>query len=107
MALCSGENDLALNVKWYGFIYSQYIKSKIENYLGVIEAEDIKNAQRVLLSKDLGNFRRYIYQPKIKQAMSEIKYDKSDFLDGAVADVDGDEALKLLYIPPFALALFL
>ena len=102
-----GENELPLSIKWDGFIQSQYIKSKIENYLGVVEVEDIENVRRVLLSKDLGNFRRYIYQPKIEQVMSDMKYDESDFLDGAVAEVDGDEALKLLYIPPFALALSL
>lgn len=57
-----------------------------------------------MYSKDLANFRKIVYLPKIKDKVSEMMYKENDFNDGNIASQKGDDAIKLLYIPPFALS---
>jgi hypothetical protein len=97
-----GRNDLKLNMDWTSFIHSNYIKSKI---IAKVGSDDIQTIIKVIESKDLANFKKMIYLPKIvKKIEEEYEYKKDDFLDGHKAAAKGDEAIKLLYIPPFALS---
>jgi len=45
-----------------------------------------------------------VYLPKIKKDINKKIYKKKDFEDGGIAAQKGDDAIKLLYVPPFALA---
>jgi len=97
-----GKNDLKLNMSWKSFIHSHYIKSKIIDKVG---NDDIKTIIKAIESKDLANFKKMIYLPKIVKKIEEkYEFKKDDFLDGHKAAAKGDEAIKLLYIPPFALS---
>jgi len=99
-----GSNDLKLSMVWKEYIYSDFIKKQIEKKLKLEKPEDLKNILKSLYSKDLGNFKRFVYLPPIKEKIEEQRYSKNDFHDGNKAEQDGDDAIKLLYIPPFALA---
>jgi len=96
-----GKNDIKLNMNYKQFIYSDYIKNKIKQK---IPNEDIDNMLKALYSKDLANFKKIIYLPKVVDKVNEMMYKKEDFKDGAIVSKKGDEAIKLLYIPPFALS---
>ncbi len=96
-----GINDIKLNMRWKDFIYSNYIKSKIANNF---DNTNINNILKALYSKDLSNFRKLVYLPTIKDKVNDMMYKKADFKDGGKASIYGDEAIKLLYIPPFALS---
>jgi len=100
-----GKNDLKLDMDWHSFINSKYIRDKISSKVKVSDPKDIANILKAIESKDLGNFKKMVYLPKvIKKIEDEYEFTKTDFLDGHKADKKGDEAIKALYIPPFALA---
>jgi len=99
-----GQNDLTLDMTWNKFIYSNYIKNRIKLKLNTTNKEDLNNMLLALKSKDLANFRKIIYLPKIKDKVNQMMYKKDDFFDGNIAELKGDDAIKLLYIPPFALS---
>jgi len=100
-----GKNDLKLDMDWDGFVNSNYIRNKIKSKLNIEYDKDIDIIIEAIKSKDLANFKKMLYLPKIiKKIEDEYEYSKEDFLDGNKAAQKGDEAIKLLYIPPFALA---
>ena len=99
-----GKNDLKLNFTWNNFINSKFIKHKIEISLKTDNKEDFKNIFNAIKSKDLANFKKLVYLPKIISEVDKMMYMHDDFLDGGKATEQGDEAIKLLYIPPFALS---
>lgn len=100
-----GENDIKLNMNWEEFIYSDFIKFQIQKKVNLDDEESTKNLLTALYSKDLSNFRELVYRPYISEQVKEMSYDKEDFKDGAIASAYGDDAIKLLYIPPFALSI--
>ncbi len=100
-----GKNDLKLHHSWNQFMNSKFIRAKIITALNTRNTREINNFIKVIKSKDLGNFKKMIYLPKVQNKISEMMYQKKDFLDGGKAEKHGDEAIKLLYIPPFALAI--
>ena len=100
-----GKNDLRLDMDWHDFVHSKYIRNKVASKVQTDDPKDIDNILKAIESKDLGNFKKKIYLPKIiKQVVESYEYKKEDFLDGHKAAKSGDEAIKALYIPPFALA---
>ncbi len=100
-----GINDIKLSMDWKEFIYSDYIKTKLEEKIDLDDKESTNNLLLALDSKDLSNFRELVYRPYISKQLKEMSYNKEDFKDGAVASTYGDDAIKLLYIPPFALSI--
>lgn len=97
-----GKNDLKVQTDWRDFIYSDYLKTKLESK-GI---KDIKPYQDVLYSKDLANFETMIYRPKaLPIASKEIIHNYEQFYNDSKIAKKGDEAIKLLYIPPIALTL--
>ena len=101
-----GNNDLQLNMGWKEYIYSDFIQKKIIKKLKPEKKEDIEKISLALLSKDLANFKKLIYLPPIADKVTSKMYTNVQFqIDGTRAALDGDEAIKLLYIPPFALSL--
>lgn len=100
-----GKNDLKLNFDWNMFIDSNYIKNQITKKLGTNNTEDIKVVINAIRTKDLGNFKRMVYLPKVVKEVENMMYKEDDFLDGGKAASAGDDAIKLLYIPPFALSI--
>ena len=100
-----GKNDLKLDMDWHGFVHSNYIRYKVKLYVDATNKKDIQTVLNVIESKDLGNFKKMLYIPKIiKQIEEKYEYTKEDFLDAHKAAKIGDESIKALYIPPFALA---
>ena len=81
------------------YLQTEEIKNKIDN------KDDLKAISEALLSRDLGNFKQMVYIPKVSAKLNEFIYTKEDFFDGGKAESIGDDAVKLLYIPPFALSL--
>ncbi|MDF1874300.1 hypothetical protein JHD48_00975 [Sulfurimonas sp. SAG-AH-194-I05] len=100
-----GVNDIRLDMDYSNYIYSGYIQTKIQEKLPDLNEEDITNTLDALNSKDLASFRSMVYLPKISEQVKFMNFEKDDFLDGGNAEHYGDDAIKLLYIPPFALAL--
>jgi hypothetical protein len=100
-----GKNDLRLNMGWKEYIYSDFIQGKIIKKLNPEKKEDIEKISLVFLSRNLVNFKNLIYLPPISDKVTSKMYTNVQFkIDGTRAALDGDEAIKLLYIPPFALA---
>jgi len=46
-----------------------------------------------------------VYLPRISEEIEKVNFNNEDFLDGGKASSYGDDAIKLLYIPPFALSI--
>jgi len=99
-----GKNDLKLSMGWKEYIYSAYIQGKIKEKIKLDTQDDLDQVSLALLSKDLANFKKMIYLPPIMEKVNSKMYAKNEFKDGGKATQDGDDAIKLLYIPPFALA---
>ena len=97
-----GENDLKLNMSWEDFINSKFVANKLKD-AGV---KEIKIYQKILISKELNNFRDTLYLPQAyKVARKKLIYEKEDFYKNKKVAKYGNEAIKLLYIPPLALFL--
>jgi hypothetical protein len=96
-----GKNDQKLNMTWKEFIYSDYIKTQISEN---IQNGNIANLLEAIYSKDLSNFRKLAYLPSVIDEVNKMMYKEEDFVDGGKAELHGDDAIKLLYIPPFALS---
>ena len=99
-----GKNDIKLSMTWNDFMNSSYIKTKIRLKLNTTNDKDIKTIIKAIKSKDLANFKKMIYLPKVIKEVEAMMYKPEDFKDGGKAEKIGDEAIKLLYIPPFALS---
>lgn len=101
-----GVNDLTLETNWEAYINSVYLEDQILRKIGEKNRNDIELYQKVLLSQNLNNFRKMVYMPKALALASEnIIHEKSQFeINEKIAD-KGDQAIKLLYIPPIALGL--
>lgn len=99
-----GKNDLKLDMDEKDFLNSNYIKEQVKQKLNTNNKKDIENIIKAIQSKDLGNFKRFVYLPRVIDEINEMMYKPKDFLDGGKAAQFGDDAIKLLYIPPFALA---
>lgn len=101
-----GGNDLKLGTNWKGFIYSNYLYESILKRIESSNIKDISLYQKVLLSRNLENFKTVIYMPKALSLASEsIIHEKSQFKNNEKIADKGDQAIKLLYIPPIALGL--
>lgn len=98
-----GDNDLKLSFDWNDFINSSYIRQEVTRKLNDSDPEDISNIIKAIESKDFANFKEMVYLPKIMTEVNKIMYTREDFKDGGQAEQIGDDAIKLLYIPPFAL----
>jgi len=96
-----GKNDLKLSMDYKAFIYSKYIYNQLKQN---IQTKNIKIIQDALYTKDLASFKNMVYLPNVVSKVNEMMYKKADFQDGSKASKQGDEAIKLLYIPPFALS---
>lgn len=99
-----GKNDMRLDFTWSDFVYSDYIKNNLQKNVKYMDKKDFANILKIIKSKDLGNFKKLIYLPKVIDKVDRMIYSKKDFEDGEKASEYGDEAIKLLYIPPFALS---
>ena len=100
-----GVNDIKLSMDYKEFIYSKYIYQEIQNKLQGMEEKDIQNILKALHSKDLANFRQMVYLPKISKKVEAMDFVEEDFQNCGSASCYGDNAIKLLYIPPFALSI--
>ena len=97
-----GENDLKLNMSWEDFINSEFVENKLKD-AGI---KEIEIYQKILISKELNNFRDTLYLPQAyKVARKKLIYEKEDFYKNKKVAKYGNEAIKLLYIPPLALFL--
>ena len=99
-----GPNDLKLDFSWNDFVNSRFIREKIKIKLDTQNKKDIDLLVKAIISRDLGNFKKMVYLPKVKKDIEKKIYKKEDFNDGAEAETLGNDAVKLLYVPPFALA---
>jgi len=101
-----GKNDLTLETEWNGFIFSDYLKRQILAKIGSANSSDLELYQKVLLSRNINNFRSIIYMPKaLSFASKNIIHEKEQFKNDVKIAEKGDQAIKLLYIPPIALGL--
>ncbi len=100
-----GENDLKLDANWKEFIYSEYLYNKIAKDSGLNDKKDINTIQDILFLKNLGNFKERIYLPKVIKKVEKQMYTKDEFMTVEKVSLIGDDAIKLLYIPPMALSL--
>ena len=99
-----GKNDLKLSFTWDDFIYSNWLKQKIKSKITATNKKDLHNIIEALKTRDLANFKKMVYLPNVLKEVNQMMYSQNDFKDRGVAVQKGNEAIKLLYIPPFALA---
>lgn len=99
-----GKNDLKISMEWEDFVRSKYIRDKMADRLKDVDNADKEKIIEAIISKDLGNFRKMVYLPKVVEEVNKKKYKPQDFEDGGIAAEDGDDGIKLLYVPPFALS---
>ncbi|MFA5455954.1 MAG: hypothetical protein WC272_11630 [Sulfurimonas sp.] len=92
-----GKNDLKLNMEWESFVKSRYIREQINTKLKDLSEADQEKIIKAIISKDLGNFKKMIYMPKVIDQVNEMLYSPKDFEDGGKAAKSGDDAIKLLY----------
>ena len=100
-----GENDIKLSYTWDDFIMSKYISDKIKNGKSDFDEKTLKRMQALLISKNVGDFRSKVYLPSVEDKMEKQTYTEKEFMTLPEAMQKGDDALKLLYVPPFALGL--
>jgi hypothetical protein len=100
-----GKNDIGLGMNYKDFIHSDYIKKQITKSLDSTDDTTTSRILKALLSKDLASFRNMVYLASINDKVQPMIYEKEDFLDSQTACKAGDDAIKLLYIPPFALSI--
>ena len=97
-----GKNDLTLQMNYKDFIYSHYLTSKLKEH----NIKNIKIYQKILLRKDLDIFKKDVLFPQaFKMAKEKLLFSKKEFYNNPKVAKIGDEAIKMLYIPPFALSL--
>lgn len=101
----SGNNELKLNDSWNDFVRSQYVVEEIKGAMPFTDKEAIKRIQHLLLTRELGQFKDKVYIPSIKNKVDSFLFSPEEFESSKAAIIKGNEAIKLLYIPPFALAL--
>lgn len=99
-----GKNDLKLDFTWHDFVHSNYLKDKIKSKLTSNEKIDLDIFLKVIESKDLNNFKEYIYMPQTMKEVEKIMFTREQFKTDEKAIKYGDDAIRLLYVPPFALA---
>ncbi len=100
-----GENDIKLSMDFKEFLHSDYIVSQLKSRLETEDKEQIQNILDALYTKDLANFRAMVYLPVIKDKIEAMNFKEEDFKDCEKAAIYGEDAIKLLYIPPFALSI--
>lgn len=99
-----GNNDLKLDFTWHDFVHSEYLKNQIKSKLTSSEKFDLNVFLNVIESKDLNNFKEYIYMPQTIKEVEKIMFSREQFKTDEKAMKYGDDAIRLLYVPPFALA---
>lgn len=100
-----GKNDLSLAMEWKDFIYSSYVKEQIQNKSHIADKAMIKTLQDIYFERDLGKFKELIYTPKVMEKVQKYMYTQEEFKNNQEVAKIGDDAIKLLYIPPMALSL--
>lgn len=100
-----GKNDLRFDMNWNEFIYSNYLSEKIKEKIIFNDKIKLNTLLQVLESKDLNKFKEYIYLPNVKNEIEKRMFTKEQFNSDEMAIKLGDDAIRLLYIPPFALAI--
>lgn len=101
-----GKNDLTLQMGWNEFLSSSFLKEIIKDKLDVSKNEDISKIVKVLNSENKEeSFKNNIFVPKLKEDNQINKYlfTKEVFNSDENAIKAGDNAIKLLYVPIFAL----
>jgi len=99
-----GKNDLRVSMNWEDYIQSKFIQNKIRDRLKPKSSQEFKNILDALVSRDYANFKKLVYLPAVREKAIDLLYDKNHFKDDGKAEKKGDDAIKLLYIPPFALS---
>jgi hypothetical protein len=99
-----GANDLKLDMGWDQFMDSNYIRRKIKASLKDARKSRIDHVIAAYKTKDLGNFKPMVYLQEVKERVNSKMYSKEDFKRDSEAAQYGDDAIRLLYIPPFALS---
>lgn len=99
-----GKNDLKLEDEWNDFVYSDYLKKEISSKIKFNEDLQLDTLLKVIESQDLNQYREMIYLPKTIQEIEKKMYSREQFMNDEKAIKDGDDAIRLLYVPPFALA---
>lgn len=102
-----GQNDLKLSDNWSDFVKSEFITAQIKDKLPQVDEITLQRIQKLLISKNIGNFKNDVYLPTIEHEIKKKLYSIDDFNSKEEAIEAGNEAIKLLYIPPFALGLSL
>ena len=100
-----GENDIKLSMNFKEFLHSDYIVEELKIRLDIEDLVQIQNILAALYTKDLANFRAMVYLPVIKDKIEAMNFKEEDFKDCEKAAIYGEDAIKLLYVPPFALSI--
>lgn len=101
-----GKNDLNTKTTWNEFLYSNYLKNKIKSELKITNEKDFNIVIEIIKSDNRKeSFKNLLYIPKVKTEIDKLFFTKEQFNKDKLAIKVGNEAIKLLYIPPFALAI--
>ncbi|MGJ0361801.1 hypothetical protein [Aliarcobacter cryaerophilus] len=101
-----GKNDLHTDTTWNDFLNSKYLRNILISKLNIKADKEYNDIINILKSDNRKEkFKEIIYIPKIKQEINKIFFTKDQFSTDALAIEIGKDAVKMLYIPPLALAI--
>lgn len=93
--------NIPLNLKW-----SEFVKLFEPQIIENIGSEQYgKQATQVIISKNLSKIDNLVFKPMFFNKINEKIFNKEDFMTNKEAAKYGDYAIKMLYIPPFAVGM--
>ena len=97
-----GLKKVSLQYDWESFIAQPFIEDLLKKR---IQNDELRaNVLSIVKDRDLERFYNEIYLPEVEKQLKKSLYiSKESFLNDPASQKIGDDALKLLYIPPLAI----
>lgn len=103
----AGVGDISIGASWSTFVDNSAVRKKIKTHFPQLNATEVERVVNMLHSRNLAGFRDQVYVPMIARTVKSSLYTRHDFETREDLKVTGKGAIRLLYIPPFALSLSL
>ncbi len=96
-----------VSISWSQFVRSKAVENRIRKRLPDIDQNSYNQLIEIIESKDLTNFKNDVYIPNLAPEVRKRMYSRQDFTQRDDLIEIGTDAIKALYIPPFAVTVSL
>ncbi|MEY8198423.1 MAG: hypothetical protein RPS47_04225 [Colwellia sp.] len=96
---------LTIGATWADFVNSSAVDTRVSKAFPGVRDEVRRDIKRMMLNADMSRFKELVYMPLVKNKVDGAGYSRIDFERDPEAISVGKDAIKLLYVPPFALSL--